>query len=161
MSIIDDIIRREGSKYTNHPADRGGPTKYGITLETLRRATNPYATANDVASLTEQQARAIYADLYVKPFEWIDDEPLRELLVDCAVQHGVGRAVKFLQAALNVAVDGVAGQKTKAAYDDCRKIAVYRRVLAERIKFYGDIITHDPGQAVFAAGWMRRVAEFL
>ena len=69
--------------------------------------------------------------------------------------------MKFLQAALNVAVDGVAGQKTKAAYRDCRKIAVYRRVLAERIKFYGDIITHDPSQAVFAAGWMRRVAEFL
>jgi lysozyme family protein len=161
MNIIDDIIRREGSKYTNHPADRGGPTKYGITLETLRRATNPHATANDVASLTEQQARAIYADLYVRPFEWIDDEPLRELMVDCAVQHGVGRAVKFLQAAVGATVDGVAGEKTQAAYRFRPRVIVYRRVLAERIKFYGDIITHDPSQAVFAAGWMRRVAEFL
>jgi lysozyme family protein len=161
MSIIDDIIRREGSKYTNHPEDRGGPTKYGITLETLRRATNPYATANDVASLTEQHARAIYADLYVKPFEWIDDEPLRELMVDCAVQHGVNRAVKFLQAAVGATVDGVVGEKTQAAYRFRPRVIVYRRVLAERIKFYGDIITHDPSQAVFAAGWMRRVAEFV
>ena len=32
--IIDGIIRREGSTYTNDPADPGGPTKYGITLAT-------------------------------------------------------------------------------------------------------------------------------
>ena len=30
--MIDDILRREGG-YVNHPADKGGPTKYGITLK--------------------------------------------------------------------------------------------------------------------------------
>src|SRR5690606_41674791 len=32
--IIDDIIRREGTAYTEHPSDRGGATKYGITQST-------------------------------------------------------------------------------------------------------------------------------
>lgn len=32
--MIDAIIRREGG-YVNHPADRGGPTRYGITMATL------------------------------------------------------------------------------------------------------------------------------
>ena len=34
--VITDILRREGwPKYTNRAADKGGPTKGGITLETL------------------------------------------------------------------------------------------------------------------------------
>ena len=34
--LIDELIAREGG-YTNHPADRGGPTRYGIT-EAVARA---------------------------------------------------------------------------------------------------------------------------
>ena len=32
--IIDGLIVAEGG-YVDHPADRGGPTKYGITRKTL------------------------------------------------------------------------------------------------------------------------------
>jgi lysozyme family protein len=34
--LIDALIDREGG-YVNHPADRGGPTRYGIT-EAVARA---------------------------------------------------------------------------------------------------------------------------
>jgi lysozyme family protein len=60
-TILDEIIRREGG-YVNHPADRGGPTKYGITAQTLgrwRKLDRP-ATATEVKALTETEARAIY-----------------------------------------------------------------------------------------------------
>ena len=33
--IAQDIVAREGG-YVNDPADPGGPTKYGVTLGTLR-----------------------------------------------------------------------------------------------------------------------------
>ncbi|TYP74437.1 MULTISPECIES: glycosyl hydrolase 108 family protein [Nitrosomonas] len=33
-SIIYDIIRHEGS-FIHHPANRGDPTKYGITAQTF------------------------------------------------------------------------------------------------------------------------------
>ena len=34
--LIDELIEREGG-YVNHPADRGGPTRFGIT-EAVARA---------------------------------------------------------------------------------------------------------------------------
>jgi len=33
-NVIYDLIEREGG-FSNHPADKGGPTKYGITQQTL------------------------------------------------------------------------------------------------------------------------------
>ena len=65
-TILDEIIRREGG-YVNHPADRGGPTNFGITAQTLgswRKLGRP-ATAAEVQALTETEARAIYRQQYI------------------------------------------------------------------------------------------------
>ncbi len=35
--IISGVIGREGSDYTHHPSDRGGPTKFG-PRKSLRKA---------------------------------------------------------------------------------------------------------------------------
>ncbi len=35
-ALIDDLIAREGD-YVHHPADRGGPTRWGITEAVARR----------------------------------------------------------------------------------------------------------------------------
>ncbi|MGL5838096.1 MAG: glycosyl hydrolase 108 family protein, partial [Sphingorhabdus sp.] len=34
--LIDEVIEREGG-YVHHPADRGGPTNWGITEAVARR----------------------------------------------------------------------------------------------------------------------------
>jgi hypothetical protein len=38
---------------------------------------------------------------------------------------------------------------------------IYRRVLAQRATFYGEIVSRDPSQHVFSLGWARRLAEFI
>lgn len=162
--ILSDILRREGG-YVNHPADRGGPTKFGITAQTLgawRKLGRP-ATAAEVQALTEEEARAIYRQRYlVEPgFAAITHPALLALLVDAAVHAGPKRAVEWLQSALGVTADGVIGPKTRAALAQADPEALYAKVLAQRLRHLGRLITQDPKQSAFAAGWMNRMAEFV
>ncbi len=163
-TILDEIIRREGG-YVNHPADRGGPTKYGITAETFgswRKLGRP-ATADEVQALTETEARAIYRQMYIiaPGFKYITHPALLHLLVDSAVHSGPKRAVQWLQTALGVAADGVIGPKTRAALAQADQGVLYGKVLGQRLRYIGRLITRDPKQSAFAAGWMNRIAEFV
>jgi len=122
-TILDEIIRREGG-YVNHPADRGGPTNFGITAQTLgswRKLGRP-ATAAEVQALMEAEARAIYRQQYITDpgFESITHPALLHLLVDSGIHSGPKRAVQWLQTALGVTADGVIGPKTRAAIG-CRQ----------------------------------------
>ena len=162
--IIREIIRREGG-YVDDPADPGGPTRYGITLFTLRYWRKRDVTAADVQGLTEAEAREIYRALYLeKPAfaKYVSDPELRGLLVDSAVNHGPRDAVKFLQRAVGAVADGILGPQSFAAMlraGSARRI--YFLVLAERIAYSGRIITDLPRRSKFAAGWSNRAAEFL
>ena len=162
--IIADLMRREGG-FADHGADRGGPTKYGITAATLGRwrKLDRAATREEVMALEVSEAIAIYADEYIigPRLHHIDDEALRGLLVDCGVHSGTKRAVQWLQAALGVAADGVIGPVTLGALARSDPRRVYLQVLALRLRFLGQLITRDAKQAAFAHGWMNRVAEFL
>jgi len=163
--ILDDLLMREG-EYVAHPADRGGPTKYGITAATLgewRRLGRP-ADAADVRALTEEEAREIYREMYYRRpgFDSIGDDALLNLVIDSAVHSGPSTVIRWLQAAVGVAQDGVIGPMTRsllARADDAPR--VYRAVLAARMRYIGAIIRRNRPQAVFAEGWLSRLAGFL
>lgn len=162
--LIDDIIRREGSEYTDRPHDRGGPTKYGITLSTLATYRGHLSTtAADVEALTEADAREIYAHVYVAPFQQFAgmDDSLLGLLVDSGVQHGEGRAMQWLQTAIGAKPDGDPGAKTMQAWAVADKALIYKTILKTRIMFYAHIIHHDPTQVDNIDGWFSRVTEFI
>lgn len=161
--IIGAIILREGSRYTNNPVDMGGPTKYGITLATLARFRRRKVTPEEVEALTEQEARAVYRELYINlpNFNKITNEPLAELLIDSGVQHGAERATRWLQEVLGVKQDGVLGPITQGEANTADPAGLYRQILAIRCRFYGRIIERNHSQATFAAGWANRLAEFI
>lgn len=160
--IIDAILLREGG-YVAHPSDRGGHTNHGVTQAVLAEWRGRPVTVDDVRNLTVGEARELYRDRYIaKPgFLTIENQQLRAHAVDCAVNHGPANAVKMLQKAVRVFADGHLGPQTRAAVNRMDAGALYRRLCAERVRFYGQIITRDPSQAVFAAGWMNRAAEFI
>lgn len=160
-SILAGILLREGSTFTDDPIDAGGPTRYGITQATLSAWRGRQVPAWEVAALTRDEALEIYRSRYVRPFQWIADDDLLELVVDCGVNHGVSRAIRWLQAAAGVDPDGVVGPRTRAAVAAQKPRRLYVMVLAMRARFYGRLITDKPSQARFAAGWMNRLAGFV
>ena len=99
-SLIDEVIGREGG-YSNHPADRGGPTCWGITQAVARE--NSYR--GDMRSLPRSTAAEIYKRLYwTKPkFDQVAKvAPLIAAeLFDTGINMGPAVAAGFLQRALN------------------------------------------------------------
>jgi lysozyme family protein len=160
--LIDGVIAREGG-FVDHPADRGGPTKYGITQATLIAWRGRPLTREDVRDLTTEEARAIYEDRFVRQpgYDRILDERLREQVVDAAVLHGPGRATRWLQEVAGVKADGVLGPVTAGAVNRLAADLAGRRFAVHRIRFLARLVSDDPTQAVFCAGWLNRATHFL
>ena len=161
--LINDLMIVEGG-YVNNPDDLGGPTKYGITQETLADWRGHYVTAIDVRLLSEREAFNIYENVY-----WIEpkicdlglSEVLEGMVFDAGVNHGVSRSIKFLQTALGLTADGVIGPNTIGAAQECNSVVLASRFMGERVEYYGSIITNNPSQAQFALGWARRCKTFI
>ncbi len=99
-TLIDDVIGREGG-YSNHPADRGGATRWGIT-EAVARA---HGYRGDMRSFPREDAVALYKRIYwTRPgFDRVNAfaPDVAAELFDTGVNMGPGVAVSFLHRALN------------------------------------------------------------
>ena len=162
MNTIDGIIQREGG-FVDHPADRGGPTNYGITQKALAKFLGRPASLKDVKDMKRETAVAIYTREYIaKPhFDMIENDHLRYLVIDAGVHHGQGQASKLIQRAAKVKADGKVGPISLAAINAGDHEFLFDDFLARRIRLIGVILEKDHSQAVFAAGWLDRMADFL
>ena len=149
--------------YVNDPADRGGATNHGVTQAT-------YDRFRDARNLAHRPVREItmieVADVYRIDY-WdvcrCDDLPIPLDLVvfESAVQHGAGRAVKWLQQVIGTVPDGQCGPKTLyAVHDRALKHQlpdVIDGYLDIRAAYYAKIIANDPSQRKFRNGWENRM----
>jgi len=99
-SLIDELIAREGG-YVARAADKGGPTRFGITLAVAKA----HGYAGDMAKLPRDTAVAIYrADYWALPrldaVAALAPKIAAELF-DTGVNMGTGTAASFLRRALN------------------------------------------------------------
>lgn len=151
--IIDGILRRElhptekswnDSRARLHAADRGGWTRGGITAARWGQYTQLArpATPVELNAIAETEARAFYRTLYIDPFDGYP-EPLRFLLIDYGVTSPHTYVFKALQQALRDmklyagSIDGVVGQKTRAAVAACTNHRrLYLGILEYRARHY-------------------------
>lgn len=169
--LINEVIEREGG-YSNHPADRGGPTHWGITQSVAR--TNGYA--GDMRALPRATAEAIYRRLYwdAPKFSFVAEmaPSVAAEMFDTGVNMGVAVAGQFLQRALNalnrnerdypdLKADGAVGTKSLAALGAYRKVrgAAGEAVLLKAIEAlqgerYIALAESRPANEAFLYGWL-------
>ena len=160
-TLVGQVLHREGG-YIVHKADRGGATNMGITQRTYSMWRNDTGRGyQDIRALTLDEAVEIYRANYWTPAR-CDDLPreIRDLHFDAAVNHGVSRAGKMLQAACGVTQDGVVGPATLGAIAGMDMALLRARYINARYRFYGEIVQRDRSQFAFIAGWMRRMEDF-
>lgn len=156
---IPVVLQHEGSDFTDDPADPGGATKYGITLNTLR-IDMPGATVDDVRNLTRDDAVAIYRERYwTSLFDTLDQQVATKIF-DARVNCG-GLGIEFAQKAANIlghpcSVDGVFGPQTSAAVEASDPRAFLGEMGGLLGAHYSAWIAADPAREKFRAGLMRR-----
>jgi len=121
MKSLQLVFGHEGG-YVNAKTDRGGPTKYGITIGTLSLAWGRPVTIAEVKRLTLKQAAAIYHGLYWNQIGGdLLPAGLDYMTFDFGVNSGQTRSVKYLQKTLKENgsytgdIDGHMGPLTLAA----------------------------------------------
>ena len=170
--MIEELIEREGG-YANHPDDKGGPTRFGIT-ESVARA---HGYAGAMALLPRDEAAAIYRRLY-----WLRprfDEIARRApqvaaeLFDTGANMGPAVATTFLQRALtalnrngqdypDLVPDGRVGPRTLAALDGFLEVrgerdgqtVLLRALEALQGERYLRLAERRPANEAFLYGWL-------
>lgn len=175
-SMIDTTIGKEGG-YSDHPADRGGPTRWGITQAVARA--NGYK--GDMRSLPRETAVAIYRQIYaIRPgFAAVAeiDPAVGEELFDTGVNMGPAIPALWFQQCLDglndggrpygdIKEDGDIGTATLSAFRAYRKA---RGVEASKVMLkalnclqgarYVELARNRSANEAFLYGWLRtRVA---
>lgn len=149
------VLAREGwDAYTNTPGDKGGPTRWGVTLATLSAYRGHACTVLDVQTLGEAEALAIYRNRYWAPIAGDSLPSGVDLIVfDAAINQGPGRAVKFLQRGVLVPQDGVIGPQTLNAVSAADASALIDDIANARMAAY----TALPTWPEFGHGWTNRL----
>lgn len=176
--LIEEVIAREGG-YSNHPADKGGPTRWGITQAVAKA----HGFAGDMRHLPRDTASRIYRNIYwdrprfshVAALSW----KIAAELFDTGVNMGPPVATGFLQRALNalnreqrdcpdLAVDRTIGPATLGALSaflavrgEKGETVLLKAMEALQGERYLCLAEQRPANEAFLYGWLaNRIGNF-
>lgn len=158
------ILSYEGG-FSNHPADKGGPTNKGVTIKTWRsvgydKDGDGDIDVDDLRLLTDDDV----VNRVLKPHYWdrwkadeIKSQSIANLVVDwvwASGKHGITN----VQRILGVTADGIVGPKTLAALNGHKDPkSLFARIHAARVTFLENLCIKEPSQKQFRTGWLRRL----
>lgn len=170
-TLIEDVIDREGG-YVDHPADRGGATRYGITQAVAR--------AEGYTGAMRDLPRALAARIYRRRYWQAPNftsvaaraPTLAAELFDTGVNMGPATAATFLQRILNalnrqqrdwadLAVDANIGAQTLTALDTLlatrgpsAEAVLVKAINALQGERYLRLAETRPANEAFLYGWL-------
>lgn len=149
------VLRHEGG-FVNHPNDPGGATNKGVTLATFRRYVKPNGTIEDLKRITDEQVATVYRRHYWDAVLGAElPDGVDYAVFDFAVNSGVSRAARYLQAVVGATQDGVIGPATIKAARSAGPTEVIQDLCDRRLAFLKGLKTWP----TFGRGWSSRVAE--
>ena len=150
--------------WSNHPSDRGGRTKYGVTQGTLDAYNDRMGRAIALSRLTPDQAADVYWIMYWLEMR-IDKLPsiVQGLMFDWSVHAGFF-AIRSMQRHVKTKADGAIGPVTLAALDKFifdKGNGIVRALAIRRMKHLCRLVRRDRKQGDFIVGWFDRVSYWL
>ena len=155
------VLQFEGG-YVDHPADKGGATNNGITQATFDHFNDARSRKiRPVSEIMEIEVKEIYYFYYwiAGRCDEIKHPKAAVLYFDSCVNHGISRASKFLQEAVDVKVDGIIGKVTLEAVNKYKEKGLIYRYFEIREEFYHRLVDRKPSQKVFLKGWLNRLEK--
>ena len=149
------LLASEGG-FSNHPSDPGGRTNLGVTQAVWENWIGRLSTEKEMRSLTPAQVEPLYKKKYWDACR-CDDLPsgIDYLVLDFAVNAGVGRSAKLLQQCVSVSVDGAIGPITITAVKSKDQKELIEKFSDEKATFYKSLPTFSS----FGNGWLNRIAH--
>lgn len=154
---LKHILEHEGG-YVNHPRDPGGRTNRGVTQTTWEQWVKRPVTEDEMRALTVEDVAPLYKAQYWNAIQG-DRLPfgVDYVVFDFAVNSGVSRSSKTLQAVVGTKPDGVIGPKTLSVVSQLDAVDVVKMFSNARLVFYKGLTTFD----TFGKGWTRRTNEAM
>jgi lysozyme family protein len=155
-------------KFVNAKNDKGGATKYGITIATLSRWLGRPASVLEVQNLTLEVAEAIYNKWYWDALgcDAITHTGVAMAMFDIGVVRGIGIPPVYAQSicvahGIPLVQDGHLGPKSLAAINSISQAGFVRDFSVKTEAGFRAIVAKDPSQQKFLKGWVNRAHHLL
>lgn len=161
--LIPKILQWEGG-YVNDPADSGGATNMGVTLNTWRKMgydkdADGDIDAEDMKLLKQSDFQIVFKRYWdICKADSIENQSLAELVVYWFWGSGY-TGIKEMQRALGLVPDGKIGPKTLAKLNSDPKNN-HALICGAMIKFIYLICEKNPKNLRFKKGWLNRLRTY-
>lgn len=154
LKAVAYVLSNEGG-FVDNPSDKGGPTKFGITLPVLSEYLGHPCDLEDVKNITQGVASDIFKKNYweVIGLNQIQSDGVATAVLDMAVNRGVQKATDYAMLTLS---------KMNAASLGAAHPETFIRIFAGLIhNGYQLIVEKHPENEPFLKGWLARADRLL
>lgn len=161
-SLEQAFERAKKTGWANDPADTGGATMVGITLNTYKsyctKKGQKTPSATDLKNISFSTWKNIAHEMYWNKCggDSIEDQGVANMIADWVWHSGTGM-LKKVQDLVGATQDGSIGPKSIAAINSTEGLK--KKLYDARKAYFEAIVTRNPSQKKWLNGWMNRLND--
>jgi lysozyme family protein len=166
-NFVDRLLVLEGG-FAILKNDKGGATKYGVTLQTWKEFGHDKdgdgdIDVEDIKLLTPEDAKSRAKKIFWDYFkaDQIKNQSIAEFICDWGYNSGRTTIAKKVQTLLGLKTDGIFGSQTLTRINTINQEQLFNLLKLSRMDFVKKIVERDPTQERFYNGWVNRIQKFF